>query len=313
MLSIVTTTINEPTEATKRYAKLALEKNWKFYVVGDTKTPHNLYETLEGVTYLHPDYQEKKYKELSDCIGWKSIQRRNIGFVEAYKEGDHQIIATIDDDNIPYSDWGTKLTVNKKINVNHYKGNTYVFDPISPTSYSDKIWHRGFPLEYVPERKKALLHQDREVEVKVQADFWNGDPDIDAMARLTVKPYCDFNSERGIFPFTSKNIHPFNSQNTFLSRDVIPHYAVWPHVGRMDDIWGGYYLQTKIDPNQIIFNKASVYQNRNEQDLIINLKNEIIGYRKTLPWILNGCTLSSEYIPDETLKFLETYFNEFSK
>ena len=313
MLSIVTTTINEPTEATKRYAKLALNNDWTFYVVGDTKTPHKLYEDMAGVTYLHPDYQEKKYKELSDSIGWRSIQRRNIGFVEAYKESNNKVIATIDDDNIPYDDWGSDIKVNTKVNINHYRGNTYVFDPISPTSYHDKIWHRGFPLDYVPERKKAILLQDKEVEVKVQADFWNGDPDIDAMARLTVKPYCDFNSEKGLFPFTSENIHPFNSQNTFLSRDVIPHYAVWPHVGRMDDIWGGYYLQTKIKPNQVIFDKASVYQNRNEQDLITNLEKEIIGYRNTLSWVLNCCTINSDLIPDETKKFLDIYFNEFSK
>ena len=155
MLSIVTTTINEPTEATKRYAKLALNNDWTFYVVGDTKTPHKLYEDMAGVTYLHPDYQEKKYKELSDSIGWRSIQRRNIGFVEAYKESNNKVIATIDDDNIPYDDWGSDIKVNTKINVNHYRDNTYVFDPISPTSYHDKIWHRGFPLDYVPERKKA--------------------------------------------------------------------------------------------------------------------------------------------------------------
>ena len=32
---------------------------------------------------LDPQYQEKHYKELSDIIGWNSIQRRNIGFLEA--------------------------------------------------------------------------------------------------------------------------------------------------------------------------------------------------------------------------------------
>ena len=61
---------------------------------------------------------------------------------------------------------------------------------------------------------------------------------------------------------------------------------VLPHVGRMDDIWGGYILQQKF-PKSLIFNKASVYQKRNEQDLILNLEKEIIGYRNTLDFI-NG-------------------------
>ena len=62
MLSIVTTTINEPTEATKRYAKLALNNDWTFYVVGDTKTPHKLYEDMAGVTYLTQTTRKRNIK-----------------------------------------------------------------------------------------------------------------------------------------------------------------------------------------------------------------------------------------------------------
>ena len=41
---IVTTTINEPTEATLKYCQ---KKDWDFIIVGDTKTPHNSYISLQ--------------------------------------------------------------------------------------------------------------------------------------------------------------------------------------------------------------------------------------------------------------------------
>ena len=48
----------------------------------------------------------------------------------------------------------------------------------------------------------------------------------------------------------------------------------------MDDIWGSYIMQYYF-PNSVIYNKSSVYQDRNVQDLITNLEKEIIGYRQT--------------------------------
>ena len=83
---IVTTTINSPTEATFKFCKIAQEKNWTFVIVGDTKTPHDEYKLLENsnVIYLDPNQQESLYPELSETIGWKSIQRRNIGFIFAF-------------------------------------------------------------------------------------------------------------------------------------------------------------------------------------------------------------------------------------
>ena len=118
---IVTTTINEPTLATRRFCKIAKEKDWTFVIVGDTKTPHEMYNDLENefgecVVYLNPDTQSTLYPELSETIGWKSIQRRNIGFVFAYDQG-ADIVATVDDDNIPYDNWGDNVFVNQTIEI----------------------------------------------------------------------------------------------------------------------------------------------------------------------------------------------------
>jgi hypothetical protein len=306
---IVTTTINSPTEATKKFAEISQRDGWVFIIVGDTKTPHSEYFELEkkysNVKYLSPEEQERNYKEISDVIGWKTIQRRNVGFIAAYKMG-ADIIATVDDDNIPYENWGQNLYVGKTIDVDLYDPELEVFDPLSITK-DNHIWHRGYPIEYLQKRHRVEYKGKIKRKVLVQADLWDGDPDIDAMARLTYKPIVKYSDITE--PYCSNKIAPFNSQNTFLSREVIPFYSVLPFTGRMDDIWGSYILQHYF-PNSVICNKASVYQDRNVQDLITNLEKEIIGYRDTLRLITN-LSHFEEIIPKTANDFYKIYKKQF--
>lgn len=294
---IVTTTIQSPTEATLKFSN---KEDWTLVVVGDLKTPHNEYKKINCV-YLSPEDQQKLYPSLSDSIGWNSIQRRNIGFVYAYQNG-AEIIATVDDDNIPYETWGKNLLVESEVEVDVYKSESLIFDPLSVTEHN-WLWHRGFPIEDITIKNKVELVGRKKVFVDVQADLWDGDPDIDAINRLTKKPIVKFNN---INPYTSQNKVVFNSQNTFLSRRVIKDYMVFPNVGRMDDIWGAYYLQ-KVNKNTcVVFSKPSVYQERNKQDLITNLEKEIIGYRNTKNYILGNYDL-----PEKTINFIKEYKKAF--
>jgi len=306
---IVTTTINRPTTATLKFCEISDRNNWYFVIVGDTKTPHEDYINLENnhknVIYLSPEEQDKLYPELSKIIGWETIQRRNIGFVYAYKNG-AEVMATVDDDNIPYDNWGQNLMIGKEIEIDLYEPELDVFDPLSIT-VNNHIWHRGYPIEYLQKRHLVEYKGKTIRKVLVQADLWDGDPDIDAMARLTFKPVVKYSDIKQ--PYCSNKISPFNSQNTFLSREVIPYYSVLPFVGRMDDIWGGYILQYYF-PNSVIYSPASVYQDRNVQDLITNLEKEIIGYRNTSQ--LLGDLLNFEgLITKETILFYNTYKKSF--
>ena len=294
---IVTTTIQPPTRATKLFAKM---EDWTLVVVGDTKTPHHLYEQLDCV-YLHPEQQERDYKELSDAIGWRKIQRRNIGFVYAYQNG-ADIVATVDDDNIPYENWGKDLHVGKKVERDFYETDNLVFDPLSVTNNSN-LWHRGYPIECIPTKNDLTYLGKRSTEVMVQANLWDGDPDIDATQRLTKRPCVKFDQ---VEPYSTYNYTVFNSQNTFIHRDVLKHYMVFPFLGRMDDIWRAYYLQKFMDSSQIVFDKATVYQERNEQDLIRNLENELDGYRYTQDYVLGVHQLS-----DEVQNFITEYQKYF--
>jgi hypothetical protein len=304
---IVTTTINHPTEATLKFCKIAKNKNWIFVIVGDTKTPHDEYRKLENdhVIYLSPDEQDTMYPKLSSTIGWRSIQRRNVGFTYAYDKG-ADIVATVDDDNIPYDSWGDNVYVGQEIEVDLYENiSSLYFDPISPTNHNS-LWHRGYPIEDIPFKNDIEYKGKTKRKVLVQADFWDGDPDIDAICRLSKKPIVKFDKFE---PFCSNQLAPFNSQNTFLAREVIPFYTVLPHVGRMDDIWGGYILQHYF-PNSVIYNQATVYQDRNVQDLVTNLENEVIGYRNTRK-LLEDLSNFKNHLPEKTKEFWEEYINTF--
>ncbi len=265
MIYIATTTINKPTKALKSFAK---NKNCKLIVALDKKSKEF---NLKNSIVLSTKYQEKKWKKLSKLIGWNCIQRRNFAILEAYERG-AELIALIDDDNIPKSNWFKNILLNKKIKADEVTLNKPIFDPIGYTNHKN-LWHRGYPLElaegrkYKKKRKKSLVFD-------VQANFWNGDPDIDAVCRMLFKPECKF--KKKYFPFYSKKISPFNSQNTIINRKIVKDYFLFPHIGRMDDIWASFYVLSK--GYKAVYNEPTVYQDRNVHNLIKDFKNEIIGY-----------------------------------
>ena len=289
MKVIVCTSINAPTKAIEKYDALP---DWQLVVVGDKKTPNN-YQLKNGI-YLTPEDQIKISPSLSELIGWNCIQRRNFGLLYAYNLG-AEIICTVDDDNIPLDNWGKDLFVNNKLSLKQYKINETAFDPIGATNYQN-LWHRGFPLELIPNRNYQD-HSMIEVVPDIQADFWNGDPDIDAICRLEHKPECIF--EDNFFPFTSNKLSPFNSQNTFLNRKTVFDYFLFPHIGRMDDIWAAYYVLAK--GCKVVYNKPTVYQERNIHNLIDDMKKEYIGYENNLSLIRD---LYEN--PENILKYLPT-------
>lgn len=304
---IVTTTIFSPSKALKLFENM---NNWKLIVVGDKKTPHTEYIKNDKIIYLTPEYQESQYKDLSELIGWNCIQRRNIGYIEAYKRGAN-IIASIDDDNIPYSNWGENLFLNKLISCDIYSPtnkNINVWDPLSATNYNN-LWHRGFPINLI-QQKNDLNKSFMTITPTIQADFWNGDPDVDAIERLVFNPECTFDIDS--FPFSGSVMSPFNSQNTFFTRESIKNFYLFPHVGRMDDIWGSYYAQAKGE--KIIYNAPTVIQERNEHDYLVDFSKEVDGYLKNnilIDDLICDPDTIKKYIPERSYKSLGEYVKLF--
>jgi hypothetical protein len=298
---IVTTTINPPTKAIEKFDALL---DWDLVVIGDLKTPKD-YKLSRG-TYFSPEAQEKIDPDLSEAIGWNCIQRRNFGLLVAHQMN-ADIVAVIDDDNIPYECWGDDIMIGKEIEVDLYENTSCpYFDAISTTEHND-LWHRGFPIEYLQVKNNIEYKGKTKMTPLIQAEFWDGDPDIDAICRLSKKPIVKFNHFE---PFTTNQLTPFNSQNTFLHRSVLKYYSVFPYTGRMDDIWGAYVMQYHF-PNSVLFNKATVYQARNPQDLVKNLENEVIGYRGTLN-LIDNIKDFRDLLPSKTVEYFDIYQKYFS-
>jgi hypothetical protein len=300
---IVTTTINPPTKAVKLFQAM---EGWDLVVIGDLKTPADY--RLERGVYVPPAEQEKYDPALSEAIGWNCIQRRSFGLLWA-KDMNADLVAVVDDDNIPLDGWGQDLMVGRDVEVDCYETDLPAFDPVGATNHS-AIWHRGYPLQLLPKRNYGKKTR-KTVRADVQADFWNGDPDIDAICRMEHAPECNFDPSR--FPMTANKMGPFNSQNTFLSGECLKDYFLFPHVGRMDDIWASYYVQAK--GRRVVWAKASVYQDRNVHDLVRDMRQEYLGYENNLKLVADLARDPESiqaYLPGRSIWAFQLYRRHFS-
>jgi hypothetical protein len=299
---IVTTTIHAPTEAIRKFEAMS---DWELVVIGDRKTPPDYH--LDRGIYVTPDEQQKYDPQLSDAIGWNCIQRRNLGLLWAH-DMHAEVVALVDDDNIPLPGWGQNLLLGKETEVNYYHTDLPAFDPVGATNHA-VLWHRGFPLELLPARDYTNKTR-QSLTADVQADFWNGDPDIDALCRMEHAPECEFDPR--FFPLSANRMGPFDSQNTFLSGKCLPDYFLFPHVGRMDDIWASYYLQAK--GYRLVWGKPSVYQQRNAHDLLRDMQQEYCGYENNLRLVQDLAkdpASIAAYLPGRSAWAFELYKRHF--
>ena len=203
---IVTTTINNITPALKKFDDL---DDWNLIVIGDKKTPKL---NLKNGAFIPASSQDSLGFKCESMIPWTVIQRRNIGFLLALREG-ADIIATIDDDNIPYDSWGENIHIGHHL-MRRTISDNLVCDSLFEHSNvtSKKLWHRGFPVQLLEERS---LRKENVCGgfVEVQAGLWNGDPDIDAICRISNGPF-DIKFSDSEFLIDYRCFSPFNTQNT---------------------------------------------------------------------------------------------------
>ena len=273
---IVTTTINPVTEALEKFDSMS---DWNLVVIGDRKTPEIKLKNGEFISARH---QKDLGFKCVDMIPWNVIQRRNIGYLVALKNG-ADIIASIDDDNIPHDDWGTDLKIGNTVTRRMIRDDLVCDSLFEHSNITpEKLWHRGFPVQLLEERSNRT-ESIRSGYVDVQAGLWNGDPDVDAVCRIAGGPF-DLKFSNMEFLIDNNCFSPYNTQNTFFSRDVAPAMCLPYNIGRMDDIWASYMTQRimrEID-TCVLFTGPTVYQDRNNHDLSKDLEKEMIGYRNTV-------------------------------
>jgi hypothetical protein len=271
--AIVVTTINSPNQVMNKLADIAKRDGILFVVVGDKKTP-DIYESYE-CAYLSVNRQNSLYPVFSRNLPLNHYSRKNVGYLYAIMQGVDRIVET-DDDNLP----GDNFLSREDLSV--LAQHTDVFGWVNIYKYfsEDIIWPRGYPLEFInTPHQKAEIHI-RRVLAPIQQGLADGNPDVDAIYRMTRKLPIIF-KKIGSLSLGVGAWCPFNSQNTTWFREAFPLMYLPSFCSfRMTDIWRSFIAQRILweCESSLVFHDATVWQDRNEHNLLKDFSDEIPGY-----------------------------------
>ncbi len=276
-IALCTTTIHVP-HALKLLRKCSADVH--FFVAFDQNIEKGAIIMVEelGGKLVKPVMRGHPEWKCSQALGWNTIARRNIAFLEALKWG-ADLIVSWDDDNIPVSlDYFNRFAwaVGHPFNGLKASGYDNWFDPgflLVP-----RTKHRGFPHD---KPRMVTIDHVENARVGVAAGLVLGDPDIDATTRIATDPDIQSVSEIGRTGIVV-DLHTwtvFNSQNTAVVRELIPAWFMMPGVGRHDDIYASLIVQRVARERglHVHFGPPFTYQQRNAHNIVTDLRAEIDG------------------------------------
>ena len=292
MIPLLITTINPETKAITEFSKL---DDVKLVIVGDKKTPEYLQSNID---YLSVDRQADEYCKLSSALPFNHYCRKNIGYVHINKNYGSSIFAETDDDNIPRKDWYeqirnfdmSKMISSKDDWVNIYKYFT-----------ESHVWPRGFPLEKIQDSDQSKVNNVFSQNIGVLQGMADVDPYVDAIYRLVIGKNITFKEDR---LFLDKGVYsPFNSQNTSWLKELITlAYLPCLVTFRYTDILRSMVAQRIMWEHgfNVGFTGPTVYQDRNEHDLMKDFYDEVPMYSNQLKLtgILNNINFTSKSLKD---------------
>jgi len=299
---LVLTTINSPTRAIVSLDDDAKRHGVKLLIMGDTKTPCD-FSLKTGVYFSLADQQER-YPSMCELLPKNHYTRKNIGYLEAIANGANLIQET-DDDNFPCREFFDYPLLPLQVDV-------YLSEPWANvySLFSDvRIWPRGLPLEFV--RSSSNLHKCASVLSKglIIQGLADENPDVDAVFRLICDLPVKF-IKREPIALKPGSWCPFNSQNTIFQKDAFPLlYLPSKCSFRMTDIWRSFVAQRCLwELNEgVVFHSPSVWQERNEHNLMCDFEQEIQGYmlNDKIRIALESTVLNSKDITDNLLRCYE--------
>lgn len=284
-IALITTTVHVPRVLA---VYRALRADVHIVVTGDEKTPPEaraFVESLGDAVYLGKEDQARLGYACSSHLGWSTIGRRNIAALEAMKTRP-DVLVTIDDDNLPvapsyFDDVEAHFSRPARgLLVDSPAGFWNAGELLSPA-----VHHRGFPHDRRRSDHAGRMSGASGAKVGIGVGLWAGDPDIDAVDRITSGPTVRHWSgllDGGVV-LAQGCYAPFNSQNTSFLFELAPLMWVWPGVGRYDDIWASYAAERVLrgTPYHVRFGRPLVWQERNAQSLWKNLRDELLGMEHT--------------------------------
>lgn len=294
---VITSISGSENKILQDYARKAPKHSFHFIVAGDEKSPENF--NLEGCEFLSLKDQLNSGFELAKQLPTHHYARKNIGYLTAMKNGAGVIVETDDDNYAKDSFWNKREAY---VQADFYENNGWfnIYNLFS----GENIWPRGFSLEHIkviPDKNKAI---NKSCYCPVQQGLADENPDIDAIYRMIFP--LPFNFKQASDSALGRNTWcPFNSQNTTWFKEAfmlmyLPSYCSF----RMTDIWRSFIVQRICWENDmsILFHNATVWQERNEHNLLTDFKDELPGYNNNNEIVKQLAELKlqkgSTYIPD---------------
>ena len=183
-----------------------------------------------------------------------------------------------DDDNGPIGDWGPRQ---RQVEAQAVKQSGWV--NVYRIFSDEPLWARGFPLAKILDESTYAHDDDAPTEsfdAPVQQGLHDGNPDADAIWRLTQLRHVEFKQRASLY-LPPGSWAPFNSQSTWRWPDAFPLLYMPVHTPpRMPDIWRGYVAMRCLwaMDKGFVFHAPEVFQERNEHDLMKDFRDEMDGY-----------------------------------
>jgi hypothetical protein len=300
-----------------------------FYIVGDLNTPAVCEQRCkciieEGIDcrYLSVEAQDLLLKKIGFSPGfipYRSDNRRNVGYMKAFEEN-CEILISMDDDNFPVeSDFFLKHSLaGSFVEAESVLSDTKWVNPMiflnNQTTLGEKLtmYPRGFPYkERWKDNTRIMRGNSVSGSVGVNVGLWTGDPDIDAISRMTTlcQSSCPSGQHiHGLYALSGGCRMPINSQNTALTREAIFAYYFIKmgyrisdlSIDRFGDIFSGYFVQLCVESvgQLITLGDPLVCQVRNEHNLLKDLKQELPGIlliEEMMPFLESKLPAASSY------------------
>lgn len=270
--SLIITSISAPNAAMRSFSKGCIKNKIDFIVIGDSKSPKNF--EIDGCRFISVLEQQTLPFKLAQLIPLRHYSRKNIGYLISKNK---DCIIETDDDNFPMKSFWKVREKYQSVSILKQKGWFNIYSYFT----KEHIWPRGLPLEEI--QRKNIERQNLKLYIKncpIQQGLADDNPDVDAVYRLTHKTALYFDQGKKVV-LSNGTWSPFNSQNTVWFKEAFPLMYLPSYCSfRMTDIWRSFIAQRIAWECgwEIMFESPTVFQERNEHDLLTDFIDEIPGY-----------------------------------
>jgi hypothetical protein len=284
--TIVVTTINKPTTATKKFSKV---ENSKLIIVGDNKTPSSY--KLDNCDVITIEDQIKLNYKILKYLPFNHYSRKNIGYIYSIKEYSSKYIFDSDDDNILYDELSYPVQDNEVNVIDSDQGFINIYKHFT----NDNIWPRGLPLNCIKDKNSFSKIKTNNYKVPIIQTLADGDTDVDSIYRFLINKEVTFKKNM-LFLLEKGTVCPFNSQSTIIRNDVLPlMYLPYSVSFRFTDILRGIIAQPILWAHgmNLGFSSPILYQDRNEHNLMKDFESEVSMFLNVEQTYEIACSVSS--------------------